>query len=67
MAIWCHPVEVCKCAALGRATWVMDAGDPLDGRLGDQRLRLVMLALAEAHRACPLPACQGCGDFILFF
>ena len=27
----------------------MDAGDPLDGRLGDQRLRIVMLALAEAH------------------
>ena len=44
----------------------MDAGDPLDGRLGDQRLRIVMLALAEAHPslspAC-LPACQGYSDF----
>lgn len=35
---------------------MMDAVDPLDGRLGNQRLRMVMLALAEAGPSLS-PAC----------
>lgn len=49
MVIWCHSVEVCKPAAPGRAAWGLDARGPPDRRLGDHRLRTVLLAVAEAH------------------